>query len=513
MNIKELVFIVVISLVTAFGIEYLFLGKRTPSPEAAAQSGQRFVAPKTEQELKPLNTEIDFLDTNQSGETVKTIVETPHAQWIFSNHGAILDQFSFKRETNGEHRMITTISPVLESDRESKAFLVALNDKTPYFYTLTARRDNDQTVDLEYTADFDEAIIIKKFVVHKANYKMNLTVTIKPKNETKPLQARIFYPAPIMPTLSASDVISGVMNNEKGDVTKIAAKSLDIHAGWFKPTLFGLDNRYFLHAMVEDPEHFAQRGYYKKAGNDLFAIVEGPELTKEQSWTVSFYVGPKESAALNAVDPRLENTLEFSGWFAPIAKLFLAILIFLYGFLHNYGLAIIALTILVKLLLLPMTIKSAQSMKKSGDLQKKMNYIKQRYKNDPEALAREQEALIRQSGMPWIGGCLPMLIQIPIFFALRNVLYGAIELYQAPFGLWIHDLSEPDPYYILPLLMVIAMLAQAMTVEAKQRFQFMLLAIVVGAVMVNVSAGITLYFVLSTVLGLLQQTIQNKLKI
>lgn len=513
MNSKELIFIVIISLVTAFGIDYLFVNKRVSSPEMPAQSGQQFVAPISEQALKPLNTEIDFVATNQRADAVKTIVETPHAQWVFSNHGAILDQFSYKREIDGEHRMITTISPKIEADRELGAFLVALEENTPYIYSLTSRNDTNTVTELVYTAESDEATIIKKFVIHQDSYKMNLVVTLRPKNESKPLVARIFYPSPVMPTLSSSDVIAAVMNNEKGGITKIVAKNLDIHTGWFKPTLFGLDNRYFLHAMVEDTNHFAQRGYYKKAGNDLFAVVEGPAASKEQSWDVGFYVGPKESASLHAVDPRLENTLEFSGWFAPIAKIFLAILVFLYGYLHNYGLAIIALTILVKLLLLPMTIKSAQSMKKSGELQRKMNYVKQRYKNDPEMLAREQEALIRENGMPWLGGCLPMLLQIPIFFALRNVLYGAIELYQAPFGLWIHDLSEPDPYYILPLLMVLAMLAQAMTVEAKQRFQFMLLAIVVGAVMVNVSAGITLYFVLSTALGLLQQAVQNKLKI
>jgi YidC/Oxa1 family membrane protein insertase len=206
---------------------------------------------------------------------------------------------------------------------------------------------------------------------------------------------------------------------------------------------------------------------------------------------------------MTPVDERLEKTLDYYSWFAPLAHLLLRLLRWLYTYLHNYGLAIIVLTVLMKLLLLPFTIRGERGMKQRNEMQKKLTYIQQRYKDDPEVLARERAELIRKYGVPGFGGCIPLLLQIPIFFALSRVLSSALELYQAPM-FWISDLSTKDPYYILPVLVCLTMLLQALTADAQHRMSMIAMAFIFGAFASSFSAGLALYICVSTILGVLQ---------
>jgi YidC/Oxa1 family membrane protein insertase len=186
---------------------------------------------------------------------------------------------------------------------------------------------------------------------------------------------------------------------------------------------------------------------------------------------------------------------------------------FLYTFLGNYGWAIVALTVLTKLVLLPFSLSGAKSMKKHAEMQKKLKYLQQKYKDDPETLMRERADLVRKEGLSGLSGCLPILLQLPIFFALSRVLSSSIELYQAPFFGWITDLSARDPYYILPILVALAMLLQATTVDAAQRMQLIIMALVFGAITANLSAGLCLYIFMSTLLGVVQAMIQQRCKV
>ena len=343
--------------------------------------------------------------------------------------------------------------------------------------------------------------------------KIGLTVTLIPKHGAS-LQARIFYPTPLMPDIAANDVKSAIMSEENNAVTKLPLSRITPDKAWFAPSLVGLDNRYFVHALVQDPAQFTQRAYFKVLpSKDAIAVIEGPVVTQEQAWSVSFYMGPKEEKAMQAVDPRLEQTLDYAGWLAPISKLLLKLLTYLYGYVKNYGFAIILLTLFIKLLLLPFTLKGAQSMKKTSEMQRKLQYLQNKYKDDAEQLTRERAELIRQHGMPGMAGCLPLLLQIPVFIALSRVLSSAIELYQAPFILWIKDLSQPDPYYVLPISIAATMLLQATTVDAKQRMQFIIMAFVFGALAINFSAGLCLYICVSTLLSVIQTAVQNKFKV
>ncbi len=511
MNVKELLLVVFLALITTWGIDYLFFNKSKTNQEADIRSGQSFVAPKNTHKIEPLKTEVDFIEMPRTLPVITTI-DTDYAQYQFSTEGASLERLEFKAYPYyGLNHAMTTITSDSAAEREKRCFLVALNEQTPYQYTLINKHDTGKEVYLTYQAETPSCTLGKKFRISKTECRIDLEVTLKPKNNSTQ-QARIMFPAPLLSN-AADDTTSALISDEHGAITLIARKNINSDTYWFAPFIFGADDRYFVNAIIADPAHFTQRAYYLLTGQkNITAIAEGPAVKQDTSWSISFYCGPKNDRAMVAVDPRLHQTLGYAGWFAPIAKWLLDLLNFLYRYVGNYGLAIIVLTILTKLLLLPFSLKGAQSMKKQNEVQRKLKYLQQKYKDDVETLTRERAELMRKEGLSSMAGCLPLLLQLPIFFALSRVLSTALELYQAPF-LWISDLSAVDPYYILPLLTAITMVVQATTVDPKQRVQLLIMALIFGALTASLASGLVLYIFMSTVLGIIQTVVQQKLKL
>ncbi|HLB25006.1 MAG TPA: membrane protein insertase YidC, partial [Nitrospirota bacterium] len=226
-----------------------------------------------------------------------------------------------------------------------------------------------------------------------------------------------------------------------------------------------------------------------------------------------FYGGPKEYDRLKAVGAGLERSVDF-GWFAFIAKPLFVSLKYFYGMVHNYGWAIIIITVIIKLIFAPLTHSSQKSMKRMSKLQPHFAELKEKYKGDPTRMNQEMMGLYKKHKVNPLGGCLPMLIQIPVFIALYNVLNNSIELRQAPFALWLTDLSAKDPYYVLPILMGLSMLAmQKMTptsMDPKQNRIMMLMPVVMTFMFINLPSGLVLYFTVSNLLSMAQQLYINK---
>jgi YidC/Oxa1 family membrane protein insertase len=300
--------------------------------------------------------------------------------------------------------------------------------------------------------------------------------------------------------------------NDKDQVEKLKMSDIDDKL-WMKPALFGTENQYFINALVADDDGFLQRGYFTTENNTLTTILEGPKVEEETSWTLSFYCGPKESQALSAVDVRLEETLDY-GFFAPVSKMLMYLLRIIYDYIGNYGWAIIILTILVRLIMVPFTLKSEQSTKNMRELDRRMKGLDKKYNKDSEELKTEKAKLMRTHGMPAGFGCLiPFLLQVPIFLGLSNALRSSIELYKAPFVFWIQDLSVPDPYYILPLLVFVGFMANALNApDTRQRMSLAVAGIVFIAVVTKLAAGLTLYIACSILAGVAQSYITKKMK-
>lgn len=246
---------------------------------------------------------------------------------------------------------------------------------------------------------------------------------------------------------------------------------------------------------------------------------------ESKSFGYALYFGPKKLKILEAAGSDLEKSVNY-GWFDMLGKPMLWLLNFFNQYANNYGIAIILLTILIKLAFWPITQKGMKSMKNMQKLQPKIAKLRERYKGDPAKVNQEMMTLYKTYKVNPLGGCLPMLIQIPFFFALYQVLLAAIELRHAPFMLWINDLSAPDrlwigfdiPYLhgipILTLLMGASMyLQQKMTpttADPTQARIMQFLPIVFTVMFVNFASGLVLYWFVNNLLSILQQYLINR---
>lgn len=511
MNIKDMVTVIGLMLLTTWGLDHFVFSRFRPQEQTEQLSGQMFSAPQQNRTVRPLNREIDFIDTKRVAKEVITEVEADWATLTFSSDGASLERLQFKRQKYGVEENIITIFPALE--REQKAFLVALDEKTPFYFTLKDRQESDESTSLTYEGSFGDGILRKTFKVYKNVLKVDLTNEIVSKNPEQKATLRIFVPSPVMPNVQ-QDQISGIFTNASGSIEKMPYAKLNLQSGWWRPSIFGTENRYFIHALIADEQACIDRAYFNALPeNKIAAILESHELSASSKCTLSFYLGPKDEQATAPVDVRLEETFEHSGILSPLSKLLLRVMNFIYRYVHNYGYAIILLTVLMRLVMVPFTMRGERSMKKGAEMGERMEYLKKKYKNDPERLRLEQAELVKKYGvMPQVMGCLPMLLQIPMFIALNRVLSSSIELYHAPFIGWLQDLSAPDPYYVLPVLIMLSMLANAFTLDEKQRSTMVILALVFGAFSINFASGLLLYIIVSTILGIVQTRLQKSMR-
>jgi YidC/Oxa1 family membrane protein insertase len=235
-----------------------------------------------------------------------------------------------------------------------------------------------------------------------------------------------------------------------------------------------------------------------------------------ESVTLKFegYYGPKDVDILEHASPVLASSVKF-GWFSVIAHPLLMGLKAFYNIFMNYGLAIIAITVILKILFYPLTRAAAVSMKKMQKLQPQMNELRQKYKEDPQRQQRELMAFMSKHKVNPAKGCLPILPQIPVFIAFYNVLSQAIELRHAPFFGWIHDLSAADPYYITPVLLGVGMFIQQKltpnpSLDKNQEKIMLMMPIIFTVMMLSLPAGMVLYMIANTVVSIFQQQWLNK---
>lgn len=227
------------------------------------------------------------------------------------------------------------------------------------------------------------------------------------------------------------------------------------------------------------------------------------------------YIGPKEHKILDGADKRLSNVVEY-GWFTFIAKPMFAFLNSIYNFVGNWGWAIVILTIIIRIILFPLTYKSMVSMQKLKILAPKMKEIQEKYKGEPQKMQMHIMNLYKEHKANPLGGCLPILIQIPIFFAIYRVLLNAIELKAAPWALWINDLALHDPFYILPIYMGLTMFLQQvitpMNIQDPTQAKIMkFLPLIFVIFFISFPAGLTLYWCVNNTFSLAQQYFINKI--
>ncbi|MBD3805881.1 membrane protein insertase YidC [Sulfuricurvum sp.] len=237
-------------------------------------------------------------------------------------------------------------------------------------------------------------------------------------------------------------------------------------------------------------------------------------LEGTQDFIFNGYIGPKEYKTLESINPVLVNAIEF-GWFTFVATPIFKVLMWLHGFLGNWGWAIIALTILIRILLYPLTHKGMVSMQKIKDIAPKIKEVQEKYKGDPARMNAAVMEMYKKHGANPLGGCLPLLLQIPVFFAIYRVLLNAVELQGAPWMGWISDLSRMDPYFILPILMGATMYYQQKITPSNftdplQEKIFKFLPLIFTFFFFTFPAGLVLYWFVNNLFSIAQQYLVNK---
>ncbi len=288
----------------------------------------------------------------------------------------------------------------------------------------------------------------------------------------------------------------------------------EVHQGNTGWVAYG--NRYFANAIVSqggiNPDVvYSNRTDFQGVYLRYPLVVKGDTNTAE--FSLRLFVGPKEYSELSQVEG-MKGLIDY-GFFKIFAYPLLELLRFFNKLFHNYGIAIILLTIVVRVLFYPLSVKSFRSMKSMQKLQPQIAALKEKYKDDMARFNQEQMNLFKTNKVNPMGGCLPMLVQLPVFFALYTVLQNSIELFHAPFFGWIHDLSDKDPFYVLPILMGITMfIQQKMTPSAGldpiQAKMMLAMPVIFTFIMLNLPSGLTLYIFLSTGMGILQQMLINR---
>lgn len=294
----------------------------------------------------------------------------------------------------------------------------------------------------------------------------------------------------------------GFPDIEKGN----AKHSQSADNGWV-----GMLQHYFVAAWL--PKDKVQREFYtRKLENELYSVgvilpVAAIASGQSAKINVPLYAGPAQTS-LDEIAPGLGLTVDY-GWLTIISTPLFWLLSYLYGWVSNWGIAIILLTVFIKLLFFPLSAASYRSMGKMRVVAPKLEKIKQQYGDDRERLHKAMMELYKTEKINPLGGCLPMLVQIPVFIALYWAILASVELRYAPFFGWITDLSVPDPYYVLPLIMGATMIIQSklnpVPPDPLQAKLMKLLPIVFSVVFFFFPAGLVLYSIVNNILSIVQQ--------
>ena len=298
---------------------------------------------------------------------------------------------------------------------------------------------------------------------------------------------------------------------DRDDLLSDGPFNVTAKAGWT-----GGIEHHFLTTIVPPPEN-EYRFSTSARGNVSTSSLIGPAVVvqprSEHTFATTLFVGPKLQAQLEEISESLKLTVDY-GWLTIISQPLFWLLSLVYSFVGNWGTAIIAVTILIKLVFYKLTEASGRSMAKMREIQPRMKALQDRYKDDRQALSQAMMELYKREKVNPAAGCLPILIQMPFFLAFYWVLLESVEMRQAPFALWITDLSSRDPYFILPIIMGAAMLFQQRLNPAPadpvQARVMQVMPIVFTGFFAFFPSGLVLYWVTNTLLSIAQQWYINK---
>jgi YidC/Oxa1 family membrane protein insertase len=538
---KRVLLAVVLSFIVLYGYQAMFPPPPPPAFETAPPpatpgepTSEATHAPAPQPQPQP-TPQLEVAEPTVGSAAEQDIVlDSPAVHAVFSNRGAVLKSWRLKNYRDSSGQPLDLVPPAIAGaarpftlgspDQDAAAVLRSALFKPSaervtvgpegamlaFEYSdasgLTARKEFSFTVDQPFVIGFTAD-------VQRNGAPVETTVQWGPAIGTGVVPGGLTYAPPSQPIFY-----------KDGEVTRLAIDDLQeqsVFEGLFK--FAGVDDHYFLSAVVSE---LPLRIEYQP---HQIPVQDSDRGLQFVDWTVRFaspprnvqyFFGPKDFDHLKAVGPDLTHAIHF-GIFRWLVVPLMNALKWVDGYLGNYGWSIIALTVLINLVMFPLRHKSVVSMRRMQELQPEVKAIQERYAklkmSDParQKMNAELMTLYRERGVNPASGCVPMLLTLPVLFAFYSMLSVAIELRGAPFVAWVKDLSAHDPFFVLPVLMGLTMVAQQKmtpaTADPMQQRMMMFMPLVLTGTMLWAPAGLMLYWTASNLWGIGQQAVTNRL--
>lgn len=530
---KRVLLAIVLSFLVLVLYQALFVKKPTSttpevSPKIEKAPAQQY--PQKEEQPSPVLPQEKppekNLQTLTAAQEKEIIIETPLYRAVWSNRGAVLKSWQlkqYKNENNENLELVSLRSQEINKypfalQTEDSTFNNEINKALYKFSSPVIRLSEGQKGELRFAyADTAGNRVEKIFIFQGGKYSFEVKINVWKKSQ--PVEPSLLWgPSLGNPTLAQQKKRFG---GGRGVAVYTANKVYRQNEKKFKPekSLFNLitwaayEDNYFTAVFITSPQQ-AKAAFVKEIKDQsayFFLSLTHP---------LKAYIGPKEYDTLSKFGSNCQKLIRF-GFFGFIAQILLKAIKSIHNAIPNWGFCIIILTLIIKIIFFPLTYSSTRSMAKMQELQPKIKALRAKYKKAKQDIALRRKMneeimkLYKEHGINPAGGCLPMLVQIPIFWGFFRLLVVGIEFRQSPFIFWIKDLSVKDPYYVTPILMGITQfISQKLTptsADPTQAKMMLIMPVVMTIFFMNFQSGLVLYWLTNNVLQIGQQLIMNRL--
>jgi YidC/Oxa1 family membrane protein insertase len=505
------IFSIIIVFIALWGWQY-YVNKKYPPQDPKAIAAQAHAsataASATSAEVvsqvdsaAAVKSDAQLVQTNPNQIEKTYYYEDENVKWEISSKGMAFQNYVLKKYLDKEKKTIVFA-------QDDRTFVTLINNKEVFFeltkvtdtqYIGTANVEgsnvkrtltfNKDSMSFDVQTEFDNAPKSLSVIISDIKHKLNTGNFLMPSFE----QQTFLYKNN---EKVASEFISGLKEGENLNVTASLV------------SLASMGTQYFTQGLIDKSDVLPTIQMLVQGNSAKLNVNYDLKDAKINKINNKFYVGPKLTETLQKVDALMPEVMDY-GMFGFISKPLLQLMKFLFGILGNWGLAIIALTLIMRLIMLPFNIVSFKSARAMQKIQPQLQAVREKYKSDPMAVNRETMALMKQHNANPLSSCLPMLIQIPVFFALWKTIGSSIEIYQQPFFGWIVDLSSHDHFFVLPILMGITMYFQQKmtptTMDPTQQKILNFMPVLFSLFMLSLPSGLTLYNFISSLFGVVQQ--------
>jgi YidC/Oxa1 family membrane protein insertase len=543
---KRLILAIVLSFLVLMAYQFFFVkpNKPIPNPPAPAAAPPSTPVPGTagavQEQAKTPAEEVKQTApgaaTPVNAETVAgqtetdIVVDTPLYRAVWSNKGAVLRSWKLKKFKDSQKEDLDLV-PVLATEIGRYPLSIGLDDadlagriNTALFEPSISGLElaDGSTGELRFVYSDGASVRAEKtFIFTGGTYA--LTTDIKVWKNGQPVSSSVLW-GPGISNVSATEAKQS-FSGARGSAVYTGGKVLRMNERKYKPgentynfvDWAAYEENYFV-ALFVLPRQKGRAEFLRESAETVGGAV--PAYFVYATEPTEAYIGPKDTEILKGFGHDAKKVINF-GTFGSIAEILLVVVRFCYKIVPNWGVAIILLTIIIKIIFFPLTYSSTKSMAKMADLQPKIKALRAKYKkaktdiDQRRQMNEEMMRLYKEHGVNPAGGCLPLLIQLPVFWGIFRMLVVAVEFRHAPFVFWIQDLSMKDPYYVTPVLMGITQyISQKMTptsADPTQAKMMLFMPIVMTFIFKDFQSGLVLYWLMTNVLQIGQQVLMNKM--